>query len=108
MRTNFPNEIWGGQEVCTEFAQNSARSADKRVRFPVTIQHRNSKAKIYRPAGKFNYHRVAFTLAGKGRMQTFAAYSAAKAAAERQTAAVSVSTTYPLEEISRSASEASF
>jgi integrase len=83
MRTNFPNEIDGVQEVCTEFAQNSARSADKRVRFPVTIRHRASKAKIYRPAGKFNYYRVAFTVAGKRRMQTFAAYSDAKAAAER-------------------------
>jgi hypothetical protein len=83
MRTTFPNEIGGSQEVCTEFAQNSARSADKRVRFPVTIRHRSSKAKIYRPAGKFNYYRVAYTVAGKRRMQTFAAYSDAKAAAER-------------------------
>ena len=83
MRTNFANEIGGSQEVCTEFAQNSTRSADKRVRFPVTIRHRSSKAKIYRPAGKFNYYRVAYTVAGKRRMQTFAAYSDAKAAAER-------------------------
>ena len=83
MRTIFPNEIGGSQEVCTEFAQNSARSADKRVRFPVTIRHRSSKAKIYAPAGKFNYYRVAYTVAGKRRMQTFAAYSDAKAAAER-------------------------
>ena len=83
MRTIFPQEIGDSQEVCTEFAQNSARSADKRVRFPVTIRHRSSKAKIYRPAGKFNYYRVAFTVADKRRMQTFAAYSDAKAAAER-------------------------
>ena len=53
------------------------------MRFPVTIRHRSSKAKIYRPAGKFNYYGVAFTVAGKRRMQTFAAYSDAKAAAER-------------------------
>ena len=83
MRTTFPNEIGASQDVCTEFAQNSVRSADKRVRFPVTIRHRSSKAKIYAPAGKFNYYRVAFTVAGKRRMQTFAAYSDAKAAAER-------------------------
>ena len=83
MRTKFPNEIDGVQEVCTEFAQNSARSADKRVRFPVTIRHRDSKAKIYRPAGKFAYYRVACTVAGKRMMKTFAAYSDAKAAAER-------------------------
>jgi len=53
------------------------------VRFPVTIRHRSSKAKIYRPAGKFAYYRVSFTVAGKRRMHTFAAYSDAKAAAER-------------------------
>jgi integrase len=53
------------------------------VRFPVTIRHRDSKAKIYAPAGKFPYYRVAYTTAGKRKMQTFAAYSDAKAAAER-------------------------
>ena len=53
------------------------------MRFPVTIRHRASKAKIYRPAGKFAYYRVAYTVAGKRRMQTFAVYSDAKAAAER-------------------------
>jgi len=53
------------------------------VRFPVTIRHRTSKAKIYAPAGKFAYYRVAYATAGKRRMQTFAAYSDAKAAAER-------------------------
>jgi integrase len=83
MRTNFPDDLGHHQEVCTEFAQNSARSPDRRVKFPVTIRHRSSKAKIYRPAGKFNYYRVAFTIAGKRRMQTFANYPDAKAAAER-------------------------
>ena len=53
------------------------------MRFPVTIRHRTSTAKIYAPGGKFAYYRVAFTTAGKRKMQTFAAYSAAKAAAER-------------------------
>jgi integrase len=53
------------------------------VRFPVTIRHRTSKAKIYAPGGKFAYYRLAYTTAGKRRMQTFANYSAAKAAAER-------------------------
>jgi integrase len=53
------------------------------VKFPVTIRHRTSKAKIYRPAGKFAYYRVACTVAGKRQMKTFANYSAAKAAAER-------------------------
>ena len=70
-------------EVCTDFAQQPARTADRRVRFPVTIRHRASIAKIYAPAGKFPYYRVAYATAGKRRMQTFAVYSDAKAAAER-------------------------
>jgi integrase len=53
------------------------------VRFPVTIQHRASKVKIYAPGGKFAYYRIAYATAGKRRMQTFPAYSTAKAAAER-------------------------
>jgi hypothetical protein len=83
MRTIFPCKSGYSQIVCTEFAQLNARTPDRRVRFPVIIQHRTSKAKIYRPAGKFNYYRVAFAVAGKRRMQTFANYPAAKAAAER-------------------------
>ena len=72
-----------GENVCTEFAQNTARTADRRVKFPVTIRHRASKAKIYAPAGKFAYYRLAYATAGKRRMQTFADYSDAKTAAER-------------------------
>jgi integrase len=53
------------------------------VRFPVTIRHRTSKAKIYAPRGKFAYYRLAYSTAGKRRMQTFTNYSDAKAAAER-------------------------
>jgi integrase len=53
------------------------------VKFPVTIRHRTSKAKIYAPGGKFAYYRLAYSTAGKRRIQTFAAYSAAKTAAER-------------------------
>jgi hypothetical protein len=83
MRTIFPCKNGSSQIVCTELAQLNARTPDRRVRFPVTIRHRTSKAKIYRPAEKFNYYRVAFAVAGKRRMQTFANYPAAKAAAER-------------------------
>jgi hypothetical protein len=53
------------------------------VRFPVTIRHRTSTAKIYAPGGKFAYYRLAYTTAGKRRMRTFANYSDAKADAER-------------------------
>src|SRR5271154_3604526 len=79
----FIEKSGDSQKVCTEFAQNVARTADRRVRFPVTIRHRTSKAKIYAPGGKFAYYRLAYTTAGKRRMQTFASYSAAKTAAER-------------------------
>ena len=53
------------------------------MKFPVTIRHRTSKAKIYAPGGKFAYYRLAYTTAGKRRMQTFTNYSDARAAAER-------------------------
>jgi len=82
-RTIFPCKTGHSQIVCTEFAQLNARTPDRRVRFPVTIRHRTSKAKIYAPRGKFAYYRLAYTTAGKRRMQTFAHYSDAKAAAER-------------------------
>ena len=82
-RTTFSKENDGCVDICTHFAHNSARPADRRVKFPVTIRYRASKAKIYRPAGKFRYYRVAYSAAGKRQMRTFAAYSDAKAAAER-------------------------
>ena len=53
------------------------------MRFPVTIRHRANKVKIYAPAGEFAYYRLAYTVAGKRRMQTFAAYSDARQAGER-------------------------
>jgi hypothetical protein len=53
------------------------------VRFPVTIRRRANKVKIYAPAGEFAYYRLAYTVAGKRRMQTFAAYSDARQAGER-------------------------
>jgi hypothetical protein len=53
------------------------------VRFPVTIPHRDSKAKIYAPAKNFAYYRLSYATAGKRRMQTFATYPEARSAAER-------------------------
>jgi hypothetical protein len=79
----FPNKDGDTQGICTEFAQNKPRTADLRVRFPVTIRHRTSRAKIYAPGGKFAYYRLAYSTAGKRRMQTFTTYSDAREAAER-------------------------
>ncbi len=53
------------------------------MRFPVTVRHRSSKAKIYAPARNFAYYRLSYTTAGKRRMQTFATYPEARQAAER-------------------------
>ena len=79
----FPRQTGDIQANCTEFAQNNTKTADRRVRFPVTIKHRGSKAKIYAPARNFPYYRLAYTVAGKRRVQTFAAYSDARQAGER-------------------------
>ena len=79
----FPNNKGDSQGICTEFAQNKPRTPDRRVRFPVTIRYRASKAKIYAPGGNFAYYRLAYSTAGKRRMQTFATYSDAREAAER-------------------------
>ncbi len=78
MRTKIPKEYGHLEEICTEFAQNTARPPDRRVRFPVTIRHRSSMAKIYAPAGKFKYYRVAYTIAGKRRMLTHSNYPDAR------------------------------
>jgi hypothetical protein len=69
--TSYPLKTEGLKGICTTFTQNTAKPTDRRVKFPVTIRHRASKAKIYRPAGKFNYYRLACTTEGKHRMQTF-------------------------------------
>ena len=79
----FTDKYGDAQKICTEFAHKNTRTADRRVRFPVTIRHRTSKAKIYAPGGKFAYYRLAYTVAGKRRMQTFPAYTDARKAAER-------------------------
>jgi integrase len=83
MRTTFPLENSESDKNCTDFAQNPARPSDRRVKFPVTIKHRASKAKIYAPAKNFAYYRLSYAVAGKRRMQTFATYSEAKDAGER-------------------------
>ena len=74
MRTIISKENEGEADFCTEFAQNPSRPPDKRVKFPVTIRHRASAAKIYAPGKNFAYYRLSYATAGKRRMQTFATY----------------------------------
>jgi len=52
------------------------------VKFPVTVEYYDQRAKIYTPAKGFPFYRVAFRVAGKRRMLTFATYGEAKKAAE--------------------------
>jgi hypothetical protein len=70
--------------TCTEFAQSKTRNPDRRVRFPVTVEFYDQRAKIYAPAKNFPFYRVAFKVAGKRRMLTFGSYGEAKAAAEKK------------------------
>ena len=81
---NFVQEIDGLPIPCTTFAQKRIRNPDKRVTFPVTIEHYDQRAKIYRPAKNFPFYRVAFKVAGKRRMLTFSSYGEAKEAAENK------------------------
>jgi len=70
--------------VCTELAQKPARSPRKPVTFPVTIEFKDKRAKIYKPAKGFPFYRIAFTVAGKRKMLTFGSYGEAKEAAEEK------------------------
>jgi integrase len=54
------------------------------VRFPVTVEFYDQRAKIYAPASNFPFYRVAFKVAGKRRMLTFGSYGEAKTAAEKK------------------------
>jgi hypothetical protein len=69
---------------CTEFAQNQPRLCDKRVKFPVTVEYYDQRAKIYKPAKGFPFYRVSFRTAGKRRMLTFGRYRKAKKAAGKK------------------------
>ena len=50
---SFPGQTRDTRANCTQFAQNNARTADRRVRFPAPIKHRGSKVKIFAPARNF-------------------------------------------------------
>jgi hypothetical protein len=52
------------------------------VKFPVTVEFYDQRAKVYAPASNFPFYRVAFKVAGKRRMLTFGSYGEAKKAAE--------------------------
>ena len=52
------------------------------MKFPVTVEFYDQRAKVYAPAQNFPFYRVAFKVAGKRRMLTFGTYGEAKKAAE--------------------------
>ena len=81
--TIFTWKIANSLDSCAEFARNPPRTPDRRVRFPATIRHRQSKVKFYAPGKNFDYFRLSFTVAGKRQMRSFRQYSDAKAQAGR-------------------------
>jgi hypothetical protein len=54
---NNANETNNSATVCTELAQKPARSPRKPVTFPVTIEFKDKRAKIYKPAKGFSFYR---------------------------------------------------
>jgi integrase len=82
MRTTFTGEFEGVPDICTEFAQKKTRKPREPVTFPVTVEFKHLRAKIYRPAKGFPFYRVAFTVDGKRKMLTFGTYGEANEAAE--------------------------
>ena len=54
------------------------------MKFPVEIEFKDQRAKIYRPAKNFAFYRISFRTAGKRRMLTFGTYGEAKKAAEEK------------------------
>jgi hypothetical protein len=86
MRTIFPLEIGGSvasKEICTDFAQIPQRPK-REVKFPVEIEFKGQRAKIYRPAKGFPFYRISFRMAGKRHMLTFRTYGEANDAAEKK------------------------
>ena len=68
---------------CTSFAQ-IPKLPRHEVKFPVEIEFKDQRAKIYRPAKSFAFYRISFRTAGKRRMLTFGTYGEAKKAAEEK------------------------
>lgn len=82
-RTIFTEENEVFRNSCTEFAQNSGASKPSKVKFPETISHRDSSAKIYDKRPGFDYYRLSYKVSGRRVLKTFADYGKAKAEAER-------------------------
>ena len=83
MRTTYSPINGGETEICTDFAQ-IPKTSRHNVKFPVTVDYKGQKAKIYRPAKNFAFYRVCFRMAGKRKMLTFSTYAEAHAAAKQK------------------------
>jgi integrase len=73
----------GSKDICTDFAQIPQRSR-REVKFPVKIEYKGQRAKIYRPAKGFPFYRISFRMAGKRHMETFGTYGEAEDAANKK------------------------
>src|ERR1017187_2814531 len=80
---NICKESDGVEINCTSFAQ-IPQSPRREVKFPVEIEFKGQRAKIYRPAKGFAFYRISFRMAGKRRMLTFGTYGEAKKTAEKK------------------------
>ena len=79
MRTNFPQEIEVSGVPDTALTQDTAESESAKVKFPKRIKHRGRvHATIYGKSKGRDSYRVAWQVAGKRRMASFASYSLAK------------------------------
>jgi hypothetical protein len=63
--TTFIGEIKGSAPTCTEFAQSKAGNPDRHVKFPVTVEFYDKRAKVYAPAQNVLFNHVAFKVAGR-------------------------------------------
>ncbi len=79
----FPQQNEVPSESDTNLAQNPAESGSRKVKFPQTIRHRKAEATIYGKSPSYPRYRLAYRVAGRRHLRTFATYGEAKEAAER-------------------------
>ncbi len=81
-RTIFSEQNEGFYCYRTDSAQIPSHNEPK-VKFPVTIRHRQAKATIYGRTEGYPFYRVACRVAGKRVLRSFAAYGDARRTAEK-------------------------
>ena len=84
LSATFTGEIEAYEKSDTDLAQQTAESGRRKVKFPQPIRFRGKvEATIYGKTAQYPRYRLAYRVAGKRRLRTFATYGGAKAEAER-------------------------